>query len=121
MDDLANPGAKTGDVQEVTLAVLGAPAVGKSTFVRCALDIKRTSTSPVSCKKVSLEGEISIVRLLELDFQDLEITADMDVRWPTKAGDYDTSIIDGVLVLYDVKDQDSIACIPALLSKSLGY
>ena len=100
--------------------MLGAPAVGKSTFVRCALDLKWASPSPVSSKKVSLEGKISVVRLLEIGFEDLEITADQNVRWPTNVGDYDTPIIDGVLALYDVKDQGSIACMPALLSESFA-
>lgn len=111
----ADPGAKAGDVLEVTLAVLGAPAIGKSTFVRCALDLKRASTSAVSSKKVSLEGKISIVRLLELGFEDLEITADQSVRWPKKVANQNTPIIDGVLALYDVKDQHSIVRIPELL------
>lgn len=117
---MADPSAKAGDVQVVTLAVLGAPAVGKSTFVRFALDLKKASTSALSSKKVSLEGRISIVRLLELGFEDLEITADQTVRWPTKMGDHDTPIIDGVLALYDVIDQGSIARIPELLSESFG-
>ena len=111
---------KAGDVQEVILAVLGAPAVGKSTFVRCALDLKRTSTSLVSSKKVSLEGKISIVKLLELGFEDVEITPDHNVLWSTKVGDKNTPIIDGVLALYDVKNRSSITQIPALLSESFG-
>lgn len=89
--------------------------------MRCALDLKRASISPVSSKKVSLEGQVSVVKLLELGLEDLEITVDQDVHWPVKVGDHSTPIIDGVLVLYDVKDQGSIACIPALLSESLGY
>ena len=117
---MADPSAKIGDVQVVTLVVLGASVVGKSSFVRCALDLKKASSSALSSKKVSLEGKISIVRLLELGFEDLEITADQNVRWPTKVGDYDTPIIDGVLALYDVMDQGSIARIPALLSESIG-
>lgn len=121
MIEFADPGAKAGDVLEVTLAVLGAPAIGKSTFVRCALDLKRASTSAVSSKKVSLEGKISIVRLLELGFEDLEITADQSVRWPKKVANQNTPIIDGVLALYDVKDQHSIVRIPELLSESFGY
>ena len=120
MNDFADPDAKAGDVQEVTLAVLGAPAVGKSTFVRSSLDLKKPSTSPVSSKKVSLEGKISIVRLLELGFENLEITANQSVRWPTKVGDHNTPKIDGVLALYNVMDQSSIARIPALLSESFG-
>lgn len=117
---MADPSAKAGNVQVVTLAVLGAPAAGKSTFVRCALDLKKASTSALSSKKVSLEGKISVVRLLELGFEDLEITADLNVRWPTKMEDHDTPFIDGVLALYDVMDQGSIARIPALLGESFG-
>lgn len=118
MSEFADNDAKAGNVREVTLAVLGAPAVGKSTFVRCALDLKKAPTSAVSSKKVSLEGEISIVRMLELGLEDVEITADQSVHWPTIKGDHNTPIIDGVLVLYDVMNHGSIAHIPALLSES---
>lgn len=120
MVEFADLEAKTEGAQEITLAVLGAPTVGKSTFVQCALDLRKGSTSPVSCKKVSLEGELSVVRLFELSFEDLEITANQDLRWPIKIGEYDMPTIDGVFALYDVQDQGSIACIPALLSESLG-
>ena len=88
--------------------------------MRCALDLKRTSTSLVSSKKVSLEGKISIVKLLELGFEDLEITSDHSVLWPKKVGDKTTPIIDGVLALYDVQNQSSITQIPELLSESFG-
>ena len=114
----ADAGEKAGDIQEVTLAVLGAPAVGKSTFVRSSLDLKKPPTSPVSSKKVSLEGKISIVRLLELGFENLEITSNQSIRWPTKVGNHNTPRIDGVLALYNVMDQGSISRIPTLLSES---
>ena len=120
MEEFADADAKARDVQEVTLVVLGAPAVGKSTFVSCALDLKKASISAISSKKVSLEGKISVVRLLELSFEDFEITTNQTVRWPMKVGHHDTPIIDGVLVLYDIMDQGSIARIPAILSESFG-
>lgn len=105
------------EVQKVTIAVLGAPAVGKSTFVRCALDLKKASTSLLSSKKVSLEGKISVVRLLELGFDDVGITAERTMRWPQAVGNQDMPDIDGVLALYDVMDQSSIAPMPDLLSE----
>lgn len=110
----------SSEVQEVALAVLGAPAVGKSTFVHCALDLKKASTSPISSKKVSLEGKISIVRLLELDIEDVEVTADQKVHWPERVENQSMPEIDGVLALYDVMDQSSIHPMPNLLSESLG-
>ena len=107
-----------GEFQAVSLAVLGAPTVGKSTFVHCALDLKKPSLSPVSSKKVSLEGQISIVRLFELGLDDVEVTSEQRMRWPDKVGDESTPHIDGVLALYDVMDQSSITPIPLLLSES---
>ena len=111
----------TSDVQEVSLAVLGAPAVGKSTFVHCALDLKRPSTSPVASKKVSLEGQISIVRLFELGLDDVEVTSEQSMRWPERVGDENMPRIDGVLALYDVMNQSSIAPIPPLLSEYFRF
>lgn len=104
-----------GEVQEVAIAVLGAPAVGKSTFVHCALDLKTAFVSPVASKKVSLEGKISIVRLLEVGLQDIHITAEQHVRWPERVGDQRMPDVDGVLALFDVMNQSSIAPMPGLL------
>ena len=111
----------TSHVQEVSLAVLGAPAVGKSTFVHCALDLKKPSTSPVASKKVSLEGQISIVRLFELGLDDVEVTSEQSMRWPERVGDESMPRIDGVLALYDVMNQSSIVPIPPLLSESFRF
>ena len=111
----------TSDVQEVSLAVLGAPAVGKSTFVHCALDLKKPSTSPVASKKVSLEGQISIVRLFELGLDDVEVTSEQSMRWPERVGAECMPRIDGVLALYDVMNQSSIAPIPPLLSELFRF
>lgn len=92
--------------------------MGKSTFVHCALDLKKATPSRVSSKKVSLEGRISIVKLLEIGLEDVEITAEQKVRWPEKVRDQNWPDIDGVLALYDVMDQTSIAPMPNLLSES---
>ena len=109
----------SGKMLEVALAVLGAAAAGKSTFVYCALDLKKPPTSPISSKKVSLEGNISIVRLLELNLKDIEVTADQSLHWPKNLGDQVTPEIDGVLALYDVMNQDSVSQIPDVLSECL--
>ena len=108
-------------MQEVTLAVLGAAAVGKTTFVRCALDLKKPFTSQLASKKVSLEGKISIVRLLELRLEDVQVTAEEGLRWPGVVGDEKTPPIDGVLALYDVMEKSSVNRIPDILSKSSIY
>lgn len=119
VDIFADIIVKLERIQEVNLAVSGAPAVGKSTFVHCALDLKEASTASVFSKKVSLEDKFLIIRLLEVGFDDMEIAADHSLHWPEKVGDQETPNFDGVFVLYDVMDQSSIAQIPALLSESV--
>ncbi|KAL9123648.1 MAG: hypothetical protein Q9217_006939, partial [Psora testacea] len=110
-------GSVTGDdkVQVVTIVVLGSAGVGKSTFIQCALDLEKTAASPISCKKVALEGSISVVRLVELDVQDVDIV-DNSLQWPETVEDHILPPIDGALLLYDIVDPSSIDPLPKLLS-----
>ena len=105
------------DLREVSLAVVGAPAVGKSTFIQCSLDLKRASASPVISKKVSLEGTIYVVRLVELGLEKLQLSANQPLCWPQTLGQEPMPDIDGVLVLFNVMDHSSIDQIPAFLSE----
>ena len=104
-------------MQEVTLAVLGAAKAGKSTFVQCALDLKKPAISPTSTKKVSLEGVTSILRLVELPISEMVVTENQKIGWPEKVGDQAMPDIDGALLLYDVTNQDSMNQIPDILSE----
>lgn len=107
-------------MREVTLAVLGANQAGKSTFVQCALDLKRPSMSPSATKKVSLEGVVSVLRLLEIQIGDITINAERDVVWPRTIGGQSTPQVDGALVLYNVMDQQSLTRVPNVLSEFAG-
>lgn len=91
--------------------------MGKSTFCVCALDLKKASSSPISSKKVSLEGRISIVRLVELGFENVEVTEGDVVHWPKRVADQGMPDVDGVLALYDVTDEDSIKPLFKMLSE----
>ena len=104
-------------MREITLVVLGATQAGKSMFVQCALDLKRPSTSPSATKKVSLEGVVSVLRLLEMQIGDVVINADRNVVWPQTVGGQSTPQVDGVLVLYDVMNQGSLNRVPYVLSE----
>lgn len=105
---------------EVTLAVLGAARSGKSSFVQCALDLKRPPTSPSATKKVSLEGVVSVLRLLEIQISEVFIDSEQAVVWPRTVGDQYTPHIDGALVLYDIMDQRSLNRVSYILSESAG-
>ncbi len=104
-------------MQEITLVVLGAAKAGKSTFVQCALDLKKPSASPASTKKVSLEGTTSVLRLIELPIDEVGVTKDQEIEWPEKVGDQALPQIDGALLLYDVTNEDSITQVPNMLSE----
>ena len=106
------------DIQQINLAVLGAQGVGKSTFIQHALDIRKPTNGPVSSSKVALSGVTYRVQLLELDLNDIDYTA-RQIKWPKYINSQLVPPIDGVLCLYDITDQESIAEIPELLRKSL--
>lgn len=103
-------------MSEVVICVLGADAVGKTTFVHRALDLKKAATSPISSKKVSLEGLISVVRLIELSVEDVEVKNNK-LLWPDTVGDESVPPVDGALVMYSVLDPSSVASLPPLLSE----
>ena len=110
-------GENAEGMQEVTLAVLGAANAGKSTFVQCALDLKRPASSPTSTKRVSLEGVTSILRLVELPINEVGVTKYQEIEWPEIISGQNTMPIDGALLLYDVTNRNSIAQIPNMLSE----
>lgn len=114
---LSGQSGNAGGMQEITLAVLGAAKTGKSTFVQCALDLKKPAVSAASIKKVSLEGATSVLRLVELSIDEVGMTINHEIDWPERLGDQAISRIDGALLLYDVTNQDSIAQVPSVLGK----
>lgn len=73
-------------MQEITLAVVGEHRAGKTTFLQCALDLKRPVSAPSATKKVSLEGVISMLRLLEVPLEDVKVSAEHDFMWPETVG-----------------------------------
>ncbi len=103
---------------EVTLAVLGATGVGKSTFIHCALDLKQPANSSTSAKKMALDGVVYLVRLIEIQLDSISITTDYQINWPQVGSEQGTMRIDGALALYDVLNEESLACVPELLSES---
>ena len=102
---------------EVTIAVLGAAGVGKSTFIRCALDLKQPTNSIASVKKISLDGMVYQVRLLEIELGAIHVTASQQVEWPEAVTHLPTTRIDGALTLYDVMKKESLAHLPELISE----
>lgn len=109
--------AKHGIISQINLAILGALGVGKSTFVQKALDLRHHPVSHYSSKKMSLDNVVYLVRLLEISMEEIMIADDRKVQWPSNVSDRDMPSVDGVLVLYDVTNPESIQGVPEILSK----
>ena len=102
-------------MQEISIVVLGAIGVGKSTFVRCVMDITRPTISQMAIKKVSLDGVVSTLRLLELQSLDLEYSEKFGLKWPTMNAQGGFSRIDGAFLLCDITDKSSLTDVPRIL------
>ncbi|KAL2218807.1 ras guanyl-nucleotide exchange factor RasGEF [Thermoascus aurantiacus ATCC 26904] len=96
------------NLPHVNLAVVGARGVGKSTFIQCALDMKHPPLSRSCTKKMSLEGVVYVVRLLEISLQEITFDGSEHLVWPQSLDDQALPIIDGVIVLHDVTNPSSI-------------
>ncbi|KAJ9299092.1 hypothetical protein DTO271G3_3334 [Paecilomyces variotii] len=104
------------NLPHVRLAVIGSKAVGKSTFVQCALDMKHPPTSHSNSKKMSLDGTVYMVRLLEIALDDISFDTNGRVVWPRTSDDNNLPPVDGALILHDVTNPSSIIEASRLLS-----
>jgi len=102
-------------MHEINIAVLGATGVGKSYFIQRSFDVYNTPLLAVTSRKMSIDGSIYTVRLLEIPFEDLEVEEDNCISWPDTLDDMHMPQIDGVLTLYDVMDKDSLSEVPEFL------
>ena len=102
---------------ELNFAVVAAKQCGKSTFISRALDLKRPANSPMARKKMSLDGNIFLVCLVELQLDNVTVDND-ELFWPDSVEEVELPNFDGVLALYDVTQKESFSRIPGLLSES---
>lgn len=81
--------------------MVGEDNAGKSSFIQCALDMKSAPSSFITRKKMSLNGSIYNVRLLEIDLRQVRIDQDRRIIWPQMEKEKPAPNIDGVLLLHD--------------------
>ena len=67
---------------------------------------------------MKVEDQVLQVRLLELSLSDVAVDEDGQIEWPSSVGDVEVPFMDGVLVLYDVTQEDSSAEIADILCQS---
>lgn len=95
--------------------MVGNSKVGKSVFIRNALDLRRPVSSISTCK-VSLGGVSYRLQLLETPRESVELT-NGSILWPPLRDSAPNPKIDGVLCLYDVSDRDSLVGLFDLLKE----
>jgi hypothetical protein len=97
----------------VNLLVLGSRGSGKTTFIRNATGKDRSRTST----HVIIKDKYYRIRLIELLFEDVDFSSERRIEWPAYVDGVPLPEVDGVFCLYDVADKESVADIPAALSK----
>lgn len=85
------------NLPRVTIAIVGGDNAGKATFIKSALDLKSTSSSRSTTKKMSLDSSVYLVCLLEIPLSEVGLD-DGRIVWPRLG---ERSSIDGVLVLHE--------------------
>ena len=104
-------------IPQVNLVILGAAGVGKTTFVQKALDYREPPNSQSSAKKMSLDDVIYVVRLLEISLENIAVSENRKIAWPKTIAGHDMPPVDGVLMLFDVTNKESISDLPEALSE----
>ncbi|KAL1623489.1 hypothetical protein SLS54_004479 [Diplodia seriata] len=103
-------------VEDINIGVIGDSAVGKTRFIDRAFDLRTRSHARTATRKMSIDGTVYTVRLVEVPFEELDIEHDDRICWPEKIDDMPAPRIDGALMLYDVMNQESLAQVPGMLS-----
>lgn len=68
---------------------------------------------------MSIDGNVYVVRLIELSFSELDLDNESRICWPDTANGQAMPYIDGAFTLYDVMNKESLVQVPETLSKSL--
>jgi len=123
-DHIANlfqfPDKPSSRMEEINIAVLGSPQVGKSTFIQRSFDLRALPNSPFTSRKMSIDGNVYVVRLVELAYDDLDLDEHKRICWPDTIAGNPVPVIDGAFTLYDVLNRDSLGEIPDALGKWLA-
>lgn len=94
------------------IAVIGADAVGKSTFVQRVLGLSRPPVTNSSNGRVVVDNVTHVVTLLELDLEHFELNPSQPIQWPKQINGHIVPRMDAALILYDVTTEESIRQLP---------
>jgi hypothetical protein len=91
--------------------------VGKSAFIQKAFNLQSPPSNAISSRKMSIDGNVYVVRLIELSFSELDLDNESRICWPDSVNAQPMPYIDGAFTLYDVMNKESLVQVPETLSK----
>ncbi|KAF2017060.1 ras GEF [Aaosphaeria arxii CBS 175.79] len=103
-------------MHDINIAVIGARGTGKSVFTQRALNLQHPPSSPISTRKMTIDGGYYVVRFLEMNFTDVHVDDRNDIKWPETIDSLATPRIDGAVIIYDVTSRESLTRVPEMLN-----
>ncbi|KAG4431249.1 hypothetical protein IFR05_013271 [Cadophora sp. M221] len=104
-----------GGTMDINIAVIGSAGVGKSTLIQRAFGSRAAPTSIASSQRMSVDNVVYTVSLIELDLESFDIKTNTRIQWPKQINGHIVPRMDGVLLLYDVMNRESIVELPQVL------
>ncbi|KAL2073378.1 hypothetical protein VTL71DRAFT_10702 [Oculimacula yallundae] len=104
------------NMADINIAVIGSAGVGKSTLIQRALGTRLAPTSIASSQRMTVDGVLYTVSLIELNLESFDIKTEKRIQWPKQINGHIVPRMDGVLLLYDVMNRESIVELPQALN-----
>lgn len=99
------------------IAVIGANGVGKSHFIQRAMSLPRIPGPHPTTARVQIDNVPYAILLLELDLEYFDVNPERQIKWPKQVGGSIMPRVDGVLLLFDVTNRESIVELPHTQSR----
>ncbi|KAI1105059.1 ras GEF [Jackrogersella minutella] len=103
-------------MEGINICVIGANGVGKSHFIQRAMSLPRVPSPNPTTARINIDNVPYAVTLFELDLEYFDVDPDRQIKWPKQMGGAILPRVNGVLLLYDVMNRESIIELPQTLN-----
>ncbi|OTB05326.1 hypothetical protein M426DRAFT_10653 [Hypoxylon sp. CI-4A] len=103
-------------MESINISVIGANGVGKSHFIQRAMSLPRVPGPNPTTARINIDNVPYAVTLFELDLEYFDVDPDRQIKWPKQMGGAILPRVNGVLLLYDVMNRESIIELPQTLN-----
>ncbi|KAI2632032.1 ras GEF [Hypoxylon sp. NC1633] len=103
-------------MESLNICVIGANGVGKSHFIQRAMSLPRVPGPNPTTNCINIDNIPYAVTLFELDLEYFDVDPDRQIKWPKQMGGAILPRVNGVLLLYDVMNRESIIELPQTLN-----